>query len=138
MIEQTVELDSRESVVRFSDEELDIAQVLKAYGLPWRPACGHYVLDQSQLINRTSPFQDRVFFILDMSHFLRLAGSEERMIDGLCWLPTWEQAREILRGEQVPDQVIEQRLKESNALAKGTERLELYRLIEEAITGVLG
>lgn len=138
MVGQAVEVLSRDSVVRFSDEELDIAQLLKAYGLPWKPACGHYVLDQSQLINRTSPFQDRVFFILDMSHFLRLAGSEERMVEGLCWLPTWEQAREILRNEQVDDRVVEQRLKESGAIVSGTERLELYRLIEESITGVLG
>ena len=138
MVGQDTLVRCRESVVPFSEEELEIAQLLKAYGMDWKPTVGHYVLDQSELIERTSPFQENVFFILDMAHFLRLAGSEERMIEGLCWLPTWEQAREILRHEGVSDQAVEERLRETDALSRGEERLELYRLIEEAITGVLG
>lgn len=124
--------------MQFLEEEIELAQLLKAYGLQWTPACGHYVLDQSHLIDRGSPFQDRIFFILDLNHFLRLAGSEERLIEDLCWLPTWEQARQILRTDQIDSNLILDRLQSTHAFENGTERLELYRLIEEQMTGVLG
>jgi hypothetical protein len=64
-------------MLKFCEEELDLAQLFKAFGLEWTPQCGHYVLDQSKLIDCSSPFQERVFFILDLKHFLRRAENME-------------------------------------------------------------
>lgn len=121
--------------VHFSEEEIELAQLFKAYGLEWTPQPGHFVLDQSQLMEVSSPFQDKVYFILALRHFLRRSGTMESLKDGMCWLPTWEQARHILREAGVNAGGLEQRLIDTRAIAAGTERLELYRMIEEQITG---
>ena len=123
------------STVRFTDEELDLAQLFKAYGLDWTPEVGHFVLDQSELIEAESPFQDRVFFILDLKHFLRRSETIENLKEGMCWLPTWEQMRELLREHDVSDLQVSEHLRETNAVELGAERLELYRLFEERMTG---
>ncbi len=121
--------------VRFSGEELDLAQLFKAYGLDWTPEVGHYVLDQSELIKCESPFQDRVFFILDLKHFLRRSETIENLKERVCWLPTWEQMRQLLREHDVSDQTVVEHLELTQAIGRGTERLELYRLFEERLTG---
>ncbi|MEC8556195.1 MAG: hypothetical protein VXZ82_14395 [Planctomycetota bacterium] len=123
--------------VRFSGEELDLAQLFKAYGLDWTPEVGHYVLDQSELIECESPFQDRVFFILDLKHFLRRSETIENLKERVCWLPTWEQMRQLLREHDVSDQTVVEHLELTQAIGRGTERLELYRLFEERLTGGL-
>ena len=119
----------------FSEEELDLAQLFKALGLGWTPNVGHYVLDQSNVIECSSPFQDRVFFILDLKHFLRRCETLEGVIEKMCWLPTWEQARGILSSMQVDSQTIAERLVATKAIEFNEERLELYRLIEARMTG---
>ena len=123
--------------MKFSDEEIALAQLFKAYGLRWEPAPGQYVLDQGDLIGCPSPFQERVYFILDLKHFLRRAETLDNLKDRMCWLPNWEDAREILAGFGVSAETIVQRLLESDAISKRSERLELYRLLEEVMTGVL-
>ncbi len=121
----------------FCNEEIELAQLFKAYGYPWEPATGHFVLDQSNLIECPSPFQDRVYFILDLKHFLRRSGTLENLKTRMCWLPTWEQARQILDELGVSAGDVTQRLVETDALVSGSERLELYRMVEEAMTGAL-
>ncbi len=120
----------------FTSEELELAQELKSRGLEWTPVPGHYVLDQSDLIECESPFQSRIFFILDLKHFLRRSGTIEALKEKVCWLPTWEQTREILRGLSVTDQSIANHLYETKAIEAGTERLELYRLIQEHMSAM--
>jgi hypothetical protein len=120
---------------KFSDEELELAQLFKAYGLDWKPAPGQYVLDQGQLIEAPSPFQERVFFILDLRHFLRRSGTLDGLKERLCWLPTFEDARALLRDFGVSNSEVARRLCETGALASGSERLELYRMIEDCLTG---
>lgn len=122
---------------KFSESEIELAQLFKAYGLDWSPAPGHYVLDQSAVIECGSPFQERVFFILDLKHFLRRCGTLSELKQRMCWLPDWDQARQILRELSVDSRFIAERLQQSRAIESGTERLELYRLIEESLTGSL-
>ncbi len=117
----------------FTSDEIELAQTLKDMGLEWTPMPGHYVLDQSDLIECESPFQGRVFFILDLKHFLRRSGTIESLKDRVCWLPSWEQAREILRDLSVSDQSIASHLSGTRAIEAGTERLELYRLIQKQL-----
>ncbi len=122
---------------KFCEAEIELAQLFKAYGLEWSPAPGQYVLDQSGLIECASPFQGRVFFILDLKHFVRRCGTLEELKQRMCWLPDWDDARQILRELAVDGQQIAERLQSSRALESGTERLELFRLIEESLTGSL-
>ena len=79
----------------FTEEELELAQLFKAYALEWTPLPGQYVLDQEHVLPHESPFQPHVFFILDLDHFVRYTGSVERFREAFCWLPTWEQARRL-------------------------------------------
>lgn len=120
--------------VKFTQEEIELAQLFKAYGLPWEPAPGQFVLDQSELIETESPFQHRVYFILDLQHFLRRSGDLEGLRESMCWLPTWEEIRQVLRENGIQNCQVIQHLESSQALQQGTERLELYRLLEEHIT----
>jgi hypothetical protein len=118
----------------FSDEELELAQLFKAYGLDWTPAPGQYVLDQGQLIEAPSPFQDRVYFILELKHFLRRSGTLDALKERMCWLPTFEQSRLLLRRFGLGESQVAERLCRSGAIARGSERLELYRMIEDCLT----
>lgn len=124
--------------MKFSNEEIELAQLFKAFGLEWTPACGQYVLDQSGLIECASPFQPRVFFILDLKHFLRRCQTLDELKQRMCWLPDWQQARQVLEQLGVRSADVAQRLMDTRAIEHGCERLELYRLIEEQLTGGLG
>ncbi len=117
----------------FSADELELAQLLKNRGLAWTPTPGHYVLDESELIERESPFQDRIYFILDLKHFLRRAGTLEELKQRVCWLPTWEQARDLLRHQGVTDEAMAQQLRATQAIERATERLELYRMLVQVL-----
>lgn len=119
----------------FSQDEIELAQLLKAYGLSWTPCVGHYVLDQSGLIEVDSPFQDRVYFILDLKHFLRRSETLERLAESMCWLPTYEQCRQVLDHLMVGPEAIRHNLQQQDVIENRSERLVLYRLIEAAITG---
>lgn len=82
--------------MRFSNKEIEIAVKLHGSNLPWQPQAGHYVYDHKGIIEKSSPFQEGVYFILDIKHFLRIAGSVEGIKDSMCWLPLWEDCRCIL------------------------------------------
>ncbi|MFN5320783.1 MAG: hypothetical protein ACK493_04400 [Planctomycetota bacterium] len=121
--------------MKFTPAEIELARRLKQLGLAWTPSVGHFVWDETGLINCTSPFHDYVYFILDLKHFLRRAGTIERLQQDLCWLPTWEQARELLRESGLPDVEVSQRLDARQALENATERLCLYELLAERLAG---
>ncbi|HBE71751.1 MAG TPA: hypothetical protein DDW52_26710 [Planctomycetaceae bacterium] len=126
-----------QSGMHFCGEELELAQLFKAYGIDWQPSVGMYVLDQSELIEVPSPFQDRVYFILDLKHFLRRSGSLGELKERVCWLPTYEQARTFLFEAGVPHRAVAKRLSNAGAIDSGNERLELYRMIEDHLSGQL-
>ncbi|WP_168566396.1 hypothetical protein [Crateriforma spongiae] len=117
--------------MKFSRMEIELARQLKGDGLNWTPAVGHFVWDENGLIEADSPFHDRVFFILDMKHFLRRSKTIEALQDACVWLPTWEDARDWLIQHGVDDALIAQRLQQEKAIESRTERLVLYRMIAE-------
>lgn len=119
-------------MAKFTSQEVEQARKLKRLGLAWTPQVSHYVWDETGIINCPSPFHDMVYFILDLKHFLR-RGTIERLQQELCWLPTWEQARELLRERGVSDEAVAERLEERRSLLHGEERLCLYQMLEEAI-----
>lgn len=113
----------------FSQDEIRLAHELKAAGLPWNPQPGHYVWDGMPLIQRDSPFHDRVFFILDLKHFLRRSETIERLVESMVWLPTWEQCRDQLADRSVAAEEIAAHLQATDAIENRNERLELYVLL---------
>ena len=76
----------------FDMRHCELAQTMKEKGLRWTPYPGCYVYDPEGRIGLSSPFADRIYFILDLKHFVRRLGSAEDVAAGLVWLPTVEQA----------------------------------------------
>ena len=120
--------------MKFSEKEIEIAQKLKELGFEWTPAPGDYVYDIEGLIEKKSPFQERVYFILDIKHFLRRAGSVEGITKAMCYLPLWEDCRVILKSLSVPWQKIYEKLIEKNAFINEIERSVLYEIILKELT----
>lgn len=115
----------------FSPTEIELAQRMHREGLAWTPAPGDYVLDVGGVVEKPSPFQDGVFFILNHDYFMTLLGGPAAFAREMVWLPTWEQARKILFDAQVAAAAVSSRLAEDNAIELGTERETLYRMILE-------
>lgn len=113
----------------FSQAEIQLAHELKAAGLPWHPQPGQYVWDGEPLIKHDSPFHDRVFFILDLKHFLRRSGTIEKLIESMVWLPTWQQCRALLNDRGITSHEVLAHLQASDAFVRGEERSELYCLL---------
>ncbi|MEM6472076.1 MAG: hypothetical protein AAF802_21120 [Planctomycetota bacterium] len=97
--------------------------------MPWEPRPGHYVLDLDHIVERASPFQPGVYFILNLDHFERLAGGKDALREKLVWLPTYQQAREILRTIGVADDEQQALLIAENAIAENCELGTLYQEI---------
>ena len=119
--------------MKFSEREIEIAQKLHALNFQWNPQAGNYVFDIKGIIDKNSPFQTGVYFILDIKHFLRVAGSLEGIKDSMCWLPLWEDCRKILTSLRIPWDQVENRLLENSAFQKDSERLALYEMILEKL-----
>lgn len=81
--------------IPFDERHCRAALQLKEAGLPWRPHVGCFVWDREGCIEVPSPFPEKIYFILNLGHFLRLLGSIEDVVQKLVWLPTWHQARQI-------------------------------------------
>ena len=114
---------------RFSLAEIELARSLRRHGVPWEPAAGHYVYDETGFCKQASPFQDRVFFILNYPYFMRTVGGVERFKKIMTWLPTWSDVRQLLDDQGVSAQECVQHLQEKDSLARGTERHDLLALL---------
>ena len=104
---------------------------MKRQGVPWEPAAGHYVLDVDGVVQRESPFQPGVYFVLNLPHFVKLAGGAESFRERFIWLPTWDQCRELLRQSGLSDQALQSLILERDSIAKSNELLTLYELLVE-------
>tara|TARA_Y100001933_G_C18991549_1_gene560799 strand:+ start:206 stop:592 length:387 start_codon:yes stop_codon:yes gene_type:complete len=113
--------------MQFSEAQIQLASQMKEAGLAWQPKVGHYVFDRGKVCKRGSPFQERVYFILDYECFCRHVGGADVLAHEMVWLPTWYDCREVLRQGGVTDlEVIEI---VSTAIRDGNELTELYKKI---------
>lgn len=119
----------------FSLDEIALARRLRDAGLPWTPAVGHYVYDERGIIEAPSPFQERVYFILDLKHFLRRSETIDGLIRAMFWLPDWRQTRALLRARGVPDETVISHLSRERAMEQGAELIALYRLLLAKLEG---
>ena len=117
----------------FSADDIALARQLRDAGLRWTPAVGHYVYDEAGLIEVPSPFQERVYFILDLKHFLRRAGTIAQLQQAMFWLPQWHQARELARSHGVADQAIAEIVSRPRTLADHTELTSLLEVVLAAL-----
>ncbi len=119
--------------MQFSDEEIALARKLHQTGISWEPQAGHYVYDETGFCKQASPFQSQVYFILNYDYFMKAVGGVERFKQIMFWLPTWHDARQLLKSLEVSDARIADRLENSCAIEQGTERFILYQLIETTL-----
>jgi len=120
--------------VRFTESEIDSAMHLRAAGLTWGPAPGHYVFDINGMVRAGSPFQAGVFLINSTNTFESMVGGQEEMFENFAWLPTWEDCRTWLEQEGVADERIIEAWQASRASGL-TDRETLYLLILEILEG---
>ncbi|MFZ9010852.1 MAG: hypothetical protein ACO21J_10365 [Anaerohalosphaeraceae bacterium] len=119
--------------MKFCEREIEMAQKLHALNLQWHPQAGNYVFDIKGIIEKSSPFQTGVYFILDIKHFLKRAGSPEAIKASMCWLPVWEDCRTLLKSLGVSWSQVENRLIEKSAFQNDSERVVLYEMILERL-----
>lgn len=119
--------------MQFSDEEIQLAKNLRQHGLAWVPKAGHYIYDQTGFCKQPSPFQEKVYFILNYDYFMKAVGGVERFKEIMIWLPTWYDARQLLRSCDVSDQNILDQLCNQRAIEQGKERVALYEIIASVL-----
>ncbi len=120
--------------MKFSSQQIALAIQFKERGLAWEPTVGNYVYDATAAVKPTSPFQEHVYFLLNYDCFMDRVGGVERFKTIMTWLPTWSDAREILRSLVVSDKEVQDELVCSRALEDGSELLQLYELIAQHLS----
>jgi hypothetical protein len=115
--------------IPFEMRHCQAAAQLKERGLPWRPHVGCFVWDPDELIEVTSPFPGRIYFILNVGHFLRIFGSLEEISKQLIWLPTCHQARLLCDQVGVDQAEVSAVLASAENIPAGDELLALYKMI---------
>lgn len=116
-----------------SPKHLELAGRFKQLGLPWEPSVGNYVYDATGAVKPTSPFQNGVYFLLNYDCFMQKVGGVDRFKQIMTWLPTWDDARQMLRMLQVPDASIQHELVATDAFDRGIELQVLYELIAKEL-----
>ena len=82
--------------IPFDSRVYAAAGKLKEEGLSWRPHVGAFVQDPNGVIKEPSPFPDRVYFILNLNHFITRFGSLDAVARQTIWIPTLHQCRKLL------------------------------------------
>ena len=115
--------------IPFDLRHCQAAAQLKDRGLPWTPHVGCFVWDPDEIIEVTSPFPGRIYFILNLGHFLRIFGSLEEISRKLVWLPTYHQARLLCDQVGVDQEEVSAVLVSADNIRAGNELLVLYKMI---------
>ena len=117
----------------FSSKHLQLADRFKQLGLRWEPEVGNYVNDATGAVKPTSPFQDGVYLLLNYDCFMRKVGGVDRFKEIMTWLPTWDDARRILKSLGVCHEEVAAELLRTDAVASDTELLVLYEMIADRL-----
>jgi hypothetical protein len=115
--------------IPFDLRHCQAAAQLKEKGLPWTPHVGCFVWDPDEVIEVTSPFPGRIYFILNLGHFLRIFGSLKEIAKKLVWLPTYHQARLLCERLGVDQEEVSSLWASSKDIPSGDELLVLYKMI---------
>ncbi|MDH3558034.1 MAG: hypothetical protein OEU80_02955 [Deltaproteobacteria bacterium] len=115
--------------IPFDLRHCQAAAQLKERGLPWTPHVGCFVWDPDEIMEVTSPFPGRIYFILNLGHFLRIFGSLEEISRKLVWLPTYHQTRLLCDQVGVDQEEVLAVLASADNIRTGNELLVLYKMI---------
>ena len=115
--------------IPFDLRHCQAAAQLKERGLSWTPHVGCFVWDPHEIIEVTSPFPGRIYFILNLGHFLRIFGSLEEISRKLVWLPTYHQACLLCDQVGVDQEEVSALLASADNIRAGEELLVLYKMI---------
>jgi hypothetical protein len=115
--------------IPFDLRHCQAAAQLKERGLPWTPHVGCFVWDPDEIMEVTSPFPGRIYFILNVGHFLRIFGSLEKISRKLVWLPTYHQACLLCDQVGVDQEEVSALLASADNIRAGEELLVLYKMI---------
>ena len=115
--------------IPFDLRHCQAAAQLKERGLPWTPHVGCFVWDPDEIMEVTSPFPSRIYFILNLGHFLRIFGSLEKISRKLVWLPTYHQACLLCDQVGVDQEEVSALLASADNIRAGEELLVLYKMI---------
>mgnify|MGYP006281316459 CR=1 FL=1 len=113
----------------FTDRICRTAKQMKEKGLTWRPHVGCFVWDEKELIQVSSPFPHRVYFILNVGHFIKRFETIDNIADKLVWLPTWHQARLVCTSLNISAHRIKEVVQQHESASPETELVALYELI---------
>jgi hypothetical protein len=113
----------------FDRHHCDLAARLKEAGLWWWVHVGCFAWDRDGWLAESSPLPNRIYFILNLSHFARLLGGVPEISKKLIWLPTWHQARLICREHGIPDEDVAAIWSSPEPMGPGDELLALYQLL---------
>ncbi len=125
--------DTDLSPIPFDLRHCKAAAQLKEIGLPWTPHVGCFVWDPDEIIEVTSPFPGRIYFILNVGHFLKIFGSLEEISKKLVWLPTYHQARLLCDQVGVDQEEVSAVLASAETIRSGDELLVLYTMIRKRL-----
>ena len=110
----------------FTNQEMTEAEKLHELGLTWPLQSGLYIWDIQGRIKPASPFQRGVYFLLEADCFVDYFGDLQSLKNSVVWLPTWEQALELLRRDAVLDA-------SQLRSRQGYQLVELYRQLGSQI-----
>ena len=120
--------------IPFSKSLCVAARELKAKGLDWEPHVGCFVWDEKGHMRVPSPFPDRVYFILNLGHFLRIFENTSQMKAKLVWLPTWQQARLVCLRLDVDESQMQKAIRTLEYQNPEKDLMILYELILNALS----
>lgn len=115
--------------IPFSSRHCKLTKRFKEKGLDWEPHVGCFVWDENGHISISSPFPNRIYFILNLGHFFKVSQPLENIKERLVWLPTWHQARIICKRLHVGQREINSVKGFLEVKEVGEDIIVLYELI---------
>jgi hypothetical protein len=115
--------------IPFDEAHCRFAQALKESGLGWKPHVGCFVWDPKGSIEVSSPFPGRIYFILNLGHFLRIFQTLDEIAEKLIWLPTWHQALLLCGKLRVDSKDVAAIWQTNRVLDPGAALLALYGIL---------
>ena len=94
---------------------------------------GCFAWDPDSWLTESSPLPNRIYFILNLSHFARLLGGLPEISRKLVWLPTWHQSRILCRQYSVPDEEVAAIWSSTEPMGPGDELLRIYQLLLDRV-----
>ncbi|HSG32192.1 MAG TPA: hypothetical protein VLB82_11690 [Thermodesulfobacteriota bacterium] len=122
--------------IPFNRGHCELALILKDAGLKWRPTVGHYIWDPEKKILKKSPFNNRIYYVLNIEHFIKIFSSIDTVKKLFIWLPTYYHSRLICEELGIEKSLIFEKILSANVKSTADELSVLYNLIITKLNSV--